>query len=409
MLSDLAFGLAQQGQGVSVITSRQRYDAPESVLLARETVDGVTVHRVWSSRFGRANLVGRAVDYVTFYVAAAWCLWRLARAGDVVVAKTDPPLLSVVAAPVARLRRARLVNWLQDVFPEVAVAGGVWGRPGKVLFALLRRLRNWSLRAGDMNVVLGDRMAAHLHGQGVAPTRVQVISNWQDGRLVGPVAPEANPLRASWGFTNAFVVGYSGNLGRVHELATVLEAMEYLDSRSGGADGAPEVRWLFVGAGAQHAALREEVARRELSGVVFKPYQPRGQLAQSLSVPDVHLVTLRPEFEGLIVPSKFYGVAAAGRATLYVGDPDGEIARLLSEHDCGRTVRPGQGADLVRHVLTLARDRALCQAMGSRARALFEARFDKHIAAEAWMTLLRQLEAHSAPAEEQLAQPSPGE
>jgi colanic acid biosynthesis glycosyl transferase WcaI len=125
MVSDLAFYLAKRGHAVNVITSRQRYDAPDAHLGRNENVSGVEVHRVWASRFGRGFLPGRAIDYLTFYLSTAWRLLRLVNAGDVVVAKTDPPLISVIAGWVAGLRRARLVNWRQDLFPEVATALGV--------------------------------------------------------------------------------------------------------------------------------------------------------------------------------------------------------------------------------------------------------------------------------------------
>src|SRR5437868_2374377 len=111
MLSDLAFALASKGQIVCVITSRQGYDEPAATLPRREVVEGVSICRVWTSRFGRGNLIGRAFDYVTFYLSAAWRLWRLARLGDVVIAKTDPPMLSVMAVPICWLRGARLINW----------------------------------------------------------------------------------------------------------------------------------------------------------------------------------------------------------------------------------------------------------------------------------------------------------
>src|SRR5262245_24309609 len=118
MLSDLAFALAERGWAVQIITARHRYEASAERLAPRELVRGVTVHRIWTSRFGRASLLGRVIDYATFYVSAALCLWRLARAGDVVVMKTDPPMLSLIGAPVCWLRRVRFVNWLQDIFPE---------------------------------------------------------------------------------------------------------------------------------------------------------------------------------------------------------------------------------------------------------------------------------------------------
>ncbi len=150
LLSDLAFALASEseGQTVTVITSRQSYDDPSLSLPPREAIRGVDVKRIWTTRFGRTNLVGRAIDYLTFYVSAAWALGRLARSGDVIIAKTDPPMLSVIAAPIARWRRAKLINWLQDLFPEVAQAVGPGGGGTMTpLYRAMAYLRDRSLRS----------------------------------------------------------------------------------------------------------------------------------------------------------------------------------------------------------------------------------------------------------------------
>ena len=137
MLSDLAFALARLGYRISIITSQQRYDEPAVRLAAQESIGGVEVHRVPTTRFGRYSLPGRFLDYLTFYASAAWRLWRLARGGDIIIAKTDPPMLSLLAAPIARLRGACQINWLQDVFPEVAEALGAGGRWERVAFKYL--------------------------------------------------------------------------------------------------------------------------------------------------------------------------------------------------------------------------------------------------------------------------------
>jgi colanic acid biosynthesis glycosyl transferase WcaI len=176
ILSDLAFFLAGNGYEVCVVTSCQRYDDAAANLPLRAHVDGVEVHRVRTTRFGRDKLVGRALDYATFYLAAGWRLWRIARAGDVIVAKTDPPLISVVAAIVARRRGARLVNWVQDVFPEVAEALGVRALAGPQA-GLLRRLRNGAFRSAAANVVLGERMATVVARAGAPAGRIRVIPN----------------------------------------------------------------------------------------------------------------------------------------------------------------------------------------------------------------------------------------
>jgi colanic acid biosynthesis glycosyl transferase WcaI len=392
LLSDLAFALSQQGVHVAVISSRSRYGGGDSLSSPRETLDGVDIYRVWTPRLGRYGLFGRALDYGSFYLAGGWRLWRLAGAGDVVVAKTDPPMLSVIAALTARPKKARVVNWLQDIFPEVAEALGVGGRLGQTGFRLLRPLRNWSLRVADTNVAVGDAMAAHLKKEEIAPEKTRVISNWADGAKIVPIAPTKNDLRKKWGLSDRFVVGYAGNLGRAHDVDTIIEAMTVLHDRATNSppdDVARQIMFVFVGGGAQHAKLAREVSRRQLKVVQMHPYQPQERLAEILGVADVHLVSLNPKLEGLIVPSKFYGIAAAGRPALFIGASDGEIARLINQSDSGLIISPGDAEALTCRILQLADDPKLCAAMGARARAAFEKHWDKKRAAEQWMEVLK--------------------
>jgi colanic acid biosynthesis glycosyl transferase WcaI len=397
MLSDLAFALAGVGYRISVITSRQAYDAPSARLPKWESIAGVDVHRVPTSRFGRYSLPGRLVDYLTFYASAAWALWRFARRGDIIVAKTDPPMLSLLAAPIARMRQARLINWLQDLFPEVAEALRVGGAPARIAYGPLRRVRNRSLASADMNVVLGMRMLDKLKALGIEPSHIRVISNWAAGDLIRPIEHAANALRREWDLGNALTVGYSGNLGRAHDIDTMLAAIAGTQTEQPPLQPSsfprrhPLVRWLFIGDGASYERLKSAVSSQKFSNVEFKPYQPRERLAESLCALDVHLVSLRPELEGLIVPSKFYGIAAAGRPTIFIGEPDGEIARLIAKYECGLTVRQGDGSGLVQAIWELASDPARLKAMGKRAREAFDAEFTKSIAVARWERLLQDI------------------
>ncbi len=141
-----------------MITSRLRYDDPAADLPAREERNGVRIRRVRTSRFGRHWLPGRALDYGSFYLSATLALLREVRPGDTILAKTDPPLLSVPAWLVGRLRRAELCNWCQDLYPELAAALGLRWAAGP-LGRLLRRLRNASLRGARMNVAICEALA----------------------------------------------------------------------------------------------------------------------------------------------------------------------------------------------------------------------------------------------------------
>jgi len=384
LLADLAFHLARRraaaGSPVLVVTSRQRLEHPRARLPARERLHGVEVRRIWSTRFGRGALAGRALDYLSFHVAALLFLLRELRAGDLLVASTDPPLLGSTAALAARLRGARLVLWWHDVFPEAAQALAVPATGGAV-GRVLEWLRDASARAARANVALCDLMAQRLAARGVAADRVHVIHNWSDGAEVRPVAPRRNPLRRALGLDGCFVVGYSGNLGRAHDLTALPDAAARLaDVR--------DLVFLVSGGGAGTRELRDAVARRGLRNVRFAPYQPRRRLAWSLSVPDVHLLSLRPELEGLVVPSKLYGILAAGRPAVHLGSPDGEVGRVLLANGAGRVVAARDAAGLAAVLRAMHGDRAQAAAMGRRGRRLFEQRFERAHAMARWDAVL---------------------
>jgi glycosyltransferase involved in cell wall biosynthesis len=379
LLSDLAFHLAKTGTGVCVVTSRQSFDNPDLILPSQDFIQGVRVVRVRTTRFGRHNLLGRTLDYFTFYLSATWNLFTLLEPGDILVAKTDPPLVSVMAAMVAKIRRAKLINWIQDLFPEVAGALGVGGI-GR-LGGLLRSVRNWSLRTASKNVAIGDGMAKKLAGEGIKLEAIQVIHNWADGCAIQPVDREKNDLRREWKLREKFVVGYSGNIGRAHEFETILDAAEKLKS-------AANIVFLFIGGGAQRYRIEEEARRRGLRNIMFKPYQPRERLTLSLTVPDIHLISLNPALEGLIVPSKFYGVAAAGRPTLFIGSKNGEIPCILRKAQCGFSIEKGQTEEASRIIRELSDHQETCLRLGMRARALFDQRFDMRHAMKAWEAVI---------------------
>ena len=383
LLSDLAFDLAGHGYDVHVITSRQRYDDESARLPAESVVKNVRIHRVWTSRFGRGRLSGRAVDYLTFYFTAARGLWHLLEKGDVVVAKTDPPLISVVAGWIADRRGAVVVNWLQDLFPEVAIELKVRFLQG-ALGTILMWLRNRSLHRARMNVVVGKLMSDRLAALSVDRERIRIIPNWADGRAISPLPVAENPLRKQWGLDGRFVVGYSGNLGRAHEFSTLLDAMEWLQ-------GDDRIVLLLIGGGPRLEWVRRESARRGLTNLLFKPYQPRERLRFSLSVPDLHVVVLQPRLEGLIVPSKFYGIAAAGRPTLLIGAKEGEIAQILIETEAGFVFPIGAGEALADNITALASDPTSCSRLGRNARTAFEQSFDCDLALCAWRDLLSGL------------------
>jgi glycosyltransferase involved in cell wall biosynthesis len=220
-------------------------------------------------------------------------------------------------------------------------------------------------------------MANRLAAEGVPRERIAVIHNWADGGLIRPIPPDYNPLRHEWGLSDRRVIGYSGNLGRAHDLPAIqrfLAAMSAVD---------PELVFLFIGGGSGREPLAAWARAHGLCNVIFRPYQLKERLAESLSVPDLHLVSLDPTCEGLIMPSKLYGILAAGRPVICLGDPEGAVAELVRRLGVGVVWETGRVRE-VRHMLEEARTESGVQAI----RGIFEQEFDRPRRLRQWSALL---------------------
>jgi len=113
----------------------------------------------------------------------------------------------------------------------------------------------------------------------------------------------------------------------------------------------PSIVFLFVGGGARLPALKDAVTRHGLTNFQFKSYQNRSRLAETMSVPDLHVISLRPELEGLVIPSKFYAILAAGRPMVFIGDPKGELAQIIAKLGCGWSVTTSDSKEVIRLIL----------------------------------------------------------
>jgi glycosyltransferase involved in cell wall biosynthesis len=295
-----------------------------------------------------------------------------------VVALTTPPLIAATGLVAKALRGARLVYWVQDLYPEVAVAFGAL-RPRSPVTRLMRALSRAVMRRADRVVTLGDEMRERCIIAGAKAERAMVIPNWANGEAVRPVPHVANTLRSELVGSASTLVMYSGNMGRAHDVETILGAARLLCSRQ-------DIRFVFVGDGVKRAAV--EVASRELPNVRLGPYQPRERLAESLSAADLHLIALSPEIEGLIEPSKLYGIMAAGRPALFVGPARSEVALTITRSGCGDVVRNGDAARLAARIADLADDSEGRAQMGARARQVFMRCYTRQIATTRFRELL---------------------
>jgi len=382
ILSDLAFYLSSKGFNIEIITSRQKYDDSEAALSKNDVINGVKVNRLATTRFGRVNLLGRSIDYLSFYVSAFFYMMFNVRSNDVVVAKTDPPLISVVSAVICKLKGAVQVNWIQDLFPEVAESLQVKGI--SFLYPMLKAARNSSLKMASKNIVIGDLMSSRLLEQGVKEDKIDIIHNWSIEDNIEPLDASKNPLREKWNLKDKFIVGYSGNIGRAHEYQTMIDAAKMLLDND-------NIVFLIIGGGAQYKAFKEQAIELQLHNVHFQPYQPIDVLPYSLTLPDLHIISLIPELEGLIVPSKFYGIAASGRPVLYIGSNSGEIPKILESNNCGQTVDIGDSKSAINFINKLNDNYQLSTNMGMSSRKVYDEKYAKLFAFNSWVRVLNSL------------------
>ncbi|MDK2970882.1 MAG: hypothetical protein PWP23_637 [Candidatus Sumerlaeota bacterium] len=379
-MTDLCERLAAAGHDVDVIASRALYDGREIALPAHEVINGVSVHRVSLLTKSRRRFRHRLTGYVSFMAGAFWKANRVPRP-DVVVALTTPPLVCLLGAWLKRFRRTRFVFWVMDIYPDIAEKAGLLRR-----HRMVAPVWSWLARKGyhsaDRLIVLGHCMRDVLIGKGVDPSRIDVLPNWSAKDEVFPVAPAENAFRRRHLRPGQFTVMYSGNMGACHTFAPLFKALPTLN-------GGDNFDFLFVGSGKKRDELREKLG---ILGkhVRFLPYQERGDLAASLSAPDAHLITLDPRFDGLLVPSKIYGIMAASRPIVFVGSGNNEVASTIREANCGLLVDPEDPAGLLQALRQLAADPEEAAAMGQRGRAHLEAQFEREQATERFRLILER-------------------
>jgi hypothetical protein len=375
LLTDLAEALAARGQDVVVITSH-----PGSANVpAFETRRGVHIARIRGTRWARRlGLLGKAADFGTFFAGALLRLFFTVRARDAIVALTDPPLLGVGVALVARLRGARLFHWVQDIYPELAIelAGQRW-------LAAFRPFRNLAWRRAERCVTLGTDMAAVLASAGVPSTQISIVANWAPAGTAPPPTHSADDLRTAWGLLGKFVVAYSGNLGRVHDLAPVLNVAAALRTDD-------RIAFVFIGDGAQREPLAAAARRLGLANLQFHPPQPRDRLSATLALADVHLVTLRPGCERYVFPSKLAGIAAIGRPVIFIGPPASELARLVAAPgaEFGRAFGRDETTAIAAGIRKLSVDPAACATLSAGALRYAQITGGSAAAATRWLVWL---------------------
>jgi glycosyltransferase involved in cell wall biosynthesis len=334
------------------------FEVADRTIVTRDAQHGVRILRAHGTRFSKHRFAGRACNYLTYFLSACYTGLRLDKP-DVVVALTDPPIVGL-AAWLARLRfGAPLVMVFQDVFPEVTVLLQDFHSPA--IDAALRAVNKFLVRRAARNVAIGQTMRQRLiEDKGAPPNRTVVISNWADTSAIQP-GPRDNAVSRAHHLTGKFVVMHSGNLGLAQNLETLVEAAALLRD-------VPHLQVVLQGDGVKKPALQQRVKELALPNVTFLPFAPKDALADSFAAADLFVIGLQRGLAGYIVPSKLYGILAAGRPFIAAVEKTCEIASIATAHDCGLVVEPGDARALADAIRACYDDRERTARLGTNAR-----------------------------------------
>lgn len=349
-------------------------------LAQRETREGIAIVRVKSTTFRKENLVGRFLNWLSY---SAWCsIVMLGIKADLVIIGTDPPFLGIIAAAIKKMRSTQFVFNCRDLYPDVAIGLGKLGKKNlcAVAFDAINRK---ALGAARLVVCLGESMEKLIRAKGIAQAQIRIIPDWVDTTMIKPIEKKDNFLLEKLSLAYKFIFMYSGNIGLSQGFETLIEAFGTIDPR--------DACLVFIGDGAGKAKLKRDVARAGLANVVFLPYQPLSMLAYSLSLADLHLIPLKKGLAGAIVPSKVYGILAAGRPYLAITDRESEPALLAEEYGCGLWAQPQDTAGISEKMRWAISHQEELRVMGNAGRALAQAKFDKRIVISEWKSLCKEI------------------
>jgi glycosyltransferase involved in cell wall biosynthesis len=356
MAATVVEALAARHQ-VTVLCGRPSYDPSERhpwYLYRREEHGHVTVLRTGSTDFARFQMKQRVLNYLT-YVALA-VPRALFISADVILAMTDPPFEGIVGAWVALLKRRPFGYNIRDLYPDMALGGGIIpaGRAARIW----ERLHRWALRRARRVIVLGEDMRERIIGKGVDMRRVAIV---RDGVEIPARQEPVDPAVISGIRGDArFIFLHAGNLGFYGAWQTLLDAARQVQD-----DG---IDLVFVGEGAQQEVVR--AAASGLKNVRFLGFFREEKIPSVLAAADAHVITVKRGLEGVVVPSKLYGILAAGKPVLAVATEGCDAARIVQDHHCGVAADPDDPAAVAHAMRHMARNPRVLSEMGERARAI---------------------------------------
>ena len=383
LITELATDLAKRGHQVSVVTGAPNYPyghvfkGYRNRLYYAEILNGVRVVRTWSHISPSKKVWSRLLHYGT-YSATAFYGGLAAGRPDVLVSYSPPLPLGLSAWLLSRMWHTPWVLQLEDLYPDAAVAAGVITKRKVVSFFL--RMEKFLYQHSQHISVIAESFRQTLLAKEVPTSKIEVISVWADPDAVRPL-PKKNTFRRRHGLDDKFVVMYAGNIGLTSCLEDVLQAAEILREQT-------KICFVIVGEGAKKETLEAKRQSRQLTNVIFLPYQPREIFPEMLAAADVILVTLNNGAAFSSLPSKIFNGMASARPILAVAPPGSELAHIVTEAGCGWVVPPGSPLGLAMTIVQIIGQEPFLIQMGQNGRAHLEKYYSRTYCVDTYEKML---------------------
>lgn len=378
IITDLTNGLSERAISFEIICSKfSQVQLNEKNHLINMNI---RVSAVGGTHFGKSMVIGRMIDYLSFYFFAILSAWKTKKV-DVVMTTTAPPLIGLLGVLVKKLQKCKFVYNVQDLYPQTAIELNVL--KNTVLISIFQRILAFIIRHADLVIAIGEDMADRIKRM-FPSAKIEVIHNWADGTKIFPIQDEVNWYKKSKNLQDKFVVLYSGNFGLAHNFTGILNAARILN-------GNKNIHFLFIGDGKYKHFIQNTAERWNLQNVSVQYYEQSSTLCFSLSAADIGLISLAEGLEGCIVPSKIYSLMAAGQSLIFVGSGKSVIVDIITQAKCGYCLSSENGNEIANHILKQYSDRTLNRQFKKNAREYFEKHFDRKIALDKYHTVLKNV------------------
>lgn len=381
LIEELVLQLGKQGLDVEVFTGQPGYAFSSANAPASENVGRVKIRRSRTSQMFSGRIRGKAVNGVMFFLRAISHMVRHRHKHNIMLVTTAPPFLPILGYLANRFFGISYVCILYDLYPDIAVALNVI--PEKHPLTKMWQSLNLAIwrRANGLIVLSPDMKQRIVNHCPEVADKTHVIHSWADPDLIVPMPKKYNWFAWKHNLVNKFTVLYSGNLGRCHDMETIVTAAKELQD--------DPIHFVFVGGGAKAKLLKEEVKRLGLHNFQFLPYQDKQDLPYSLTACDVSLVSVENGMESLVAPSKVYGALAAGKPMAVICPQHSYLQDLVAQMKCGATFNNGDGKGLAEFIRILSKNPEMVERMGQAARSYMRSHFTSEVIAKEYLEVLR--------------------